>query len=920
MNNYVNSSNYYIQSDIGMLIKNRSKRNINSSSNKSNQHISLNYTFNRNRNYNRNRPNTNYYMLNKNRKEITNLKNYNSTQHAHYYNNENFNNDNNMASIITIKKSFERLKNKINSLQKIVNNNNNYNYIKEIKPGYKSSDKISNSNKNIYNNIYINIDNNNKDIKYDNYMLSNNINNPINYNGRNTVMKNVKNYQNYNYMNLQQNHSNYDLKKYNSSNNLILPNAKEKNKSKYKFNINNNNEPLFKYSNFNNYKSIKVNINNKTTSESENISEIANNLILISKFNKNSLKNEYSNHHKEYYTYNGIQDMNDLKADYDTLNDRNNIISVNKNKELYKNNNNRLIMKQSKENDILLNPTVLKVDEGTSIRISITTSNNNENDLIFKSKEVSPLKIMKNEIITFTNEKKNLNKKKENKMKLLYSNFKISNEISICYNIPKKDKIKNEEIIKLDSKIKNININNHKNDKKELSKSKEINIKISNNNTKVNINKNNNDNTNINTDNSNNNKKINTNKNQIDKKIKINQNRNNKNIKKNNLILNTKKAPNTISYKSDKQIRHKTEKTETHNIHQKSIQHKKEYPKKDLLSNKMANSTILQKSKPKIIRSNKIPKHTINSTINNTNLKNKNPKKSNQNKSKKKTNTNTSKKNQKNNRSRKESITSQDERDDILINQIITETESKQKQKKNLHIQIKLENNTYIKYIQDDFIKNSIYINSKSEPITKRKFNDLIYNEILKSKCNLIPIIKKNFNVKNFKINKEYKLNENLEEKEIIPELYQEYSNDDDFKLLEKTLERSIEKTFKRKYGKNEDKNNLSLSLSDNKNKNKDKDKYKNKNEIQNTFSKIRDMFNQEEESEFESSEKSDENDNEYDESKSESENESKNVNDDNDEGSYDNEDAVGNENEVSDNENNNEYDEENESEEEQEN
>ena len=39
-----------------------------------------------------------------------------------------------------------------------------------------------------------------------------------------------------------------------------------------------------------------------------------------------------------------------------------------------------------------------------------------------------------------------------------------------------------------------------------------------------------------------------------------------------------------------------------------------------------------------------------------------------------------------------------------------------------------------------------------------------VRKEILKSKFNLIPIIKKNFDVKNFKINKEYKLNENLEE------------------------------------------------------------------------------------------------------------------------------------------------------------
>jgi hypothetical protein len=76
-------------------------------------------------------------------------------------------------------------------------------------------------------------------------------------------------------MNPEQNNSNYDLrkisKKYNSTNNLILSNINEKNKNRYKFNIINNNEPLLKNNNFNNYQSIKVNINNKTTSESENI-------------------------------------------------------------------------------------------------------------------------------------------------------------------------------------------------------------------------------------------------------------------------------------------------------------------------------------------------------------------------------------------------------------------------------------------------------------------------------------------------------------------------------------------------------------------------------------------------------------------------------------------------------------------------
>ena len=124
MNNYVNSSNYYIEPDIDRIIKNRNRRIINISSNKAKQHISLNYTFNRNRNYNKNIHSINYYKINKGNNEIKNLKNYNSYQHVNYFNNENISNyDNNMIGINSIKKSFERLKNKINSLQKIVNQN-----------------------------------------------------------------------------------------------------------------------------------------------------------------------------------------------------------------------------------------------------------------------------------------------------------------------------------------------------------------------------------------------------------------------------------------------------------------------------------------------------------------------------------------------------------------------------------------------------------------------------------------------------------------------------------------------------------------------------------------------------------------------------------------------------------------------------
>ena len=73
------------------------------------------------------------------------------------------------------------------------------------------------------------------------------------------------------------------------------------------------------------------------------------------------------------------------------------------------------------------------------------------------------------------------------------------------------------------------------------------------------------------------------------------------------------------------------------------------------------------------------------------------------------------------------------------------------------------------------------------------------YIKNLKNKTNIKPCIK-NFDKKAIKINKDYKDAENLSEKDIIPDLYEE--DEDDIRSIEKSLERSIDKSFDKSYDK----------------------------------------------------------------------------------------------------------------------
>ncbi len=74
----------------------------------------------------------------------------------------------------------------------------------------------------------------------------------------------------------------------------------------------------------------------------------------------------------------------------------------------------------------------------------------------------------------------------------------------------------------------------------------------------------------------------------------------------------------------------------------------------------------------------------------------------------------------------------------------------------------------------------------------------------------------KNFDKKEIKEDKNYIFRENMEEKDIIPMIYNE--NEDEIKNLEKSLEKSIDKSFDKSYEKSFDKSINNLSINDSQN------------------------------------------------------------------------------------------------------
>ena len=136
-----------------------------------------------------------------------------------------------------------------------------------------------------------------------------------------------------------------------------------------------------------------------------------------------------------------------------------------------------------------------------------------------------------------------------------------------------------------------------------------------------------------------------------------------------------------------------------------------------------------------------------------------------------------------------------------LIKQIINKKE-KQKSKKERHIKFNLENNLYFHYNQKSslFDYYEIYNNNNELlPLKDSKFYLNAYMKLIKNAKDIIPCIKK-FNKNEIKINEKYRNVENFEEKDIIPDLYEE--DDEDIKSLEKSLENSIDKSFDKNYEK----------------------------------------------------------------------------------------------------------------------
>ena len=119
----------------------------------------------------------------------------------------------------------------------------------------------------------------------------------------------------------------------------------------------------------------------------------------------------------------------------------------------------------------------------------------------------------------------------------------------------------------------------------------------------------------------------------------------------------------------------------------------------------------------------------------------------------------------------------------VISNNILT------KNKK--HISFNFNNNIYIKFRTEDLITQSQITNQNGGVYHhKEKDMNLYQNELKMIKPR--PIIK-TFLAKDIKINHEYNLVENLPERQILPDLYDDFE-EDDIKSLEKSLEKSVDK------------------------------------------------------------------------------------------------------------------------------
>jgi hypothetical protein len=393
MNIYRKAPNYSIKQDINPIYR---TKNIYYSTNKIKQYISGNMIPNRN-----------------NKNKINNLRKpyYNTIiqshdqkayyKHYHNYNkNSNSNSGNEDSNIInTIKKSFVRLKNKINSLQKIMNTNSIYDkHNDKIKKQTNKSIDGINKSKNIFNNIYINIDN--KDKK--DYLYNHN---SVNINNNNSIITNITyNPINNDYITL--NSFNPINEKCNSSNNIIITQFKKKNnlnnndnnelnenqknkllermyspfsqKIKYLQERNNQyNDNLFNtdynFHKINNNLHIKVS-KMTNSNDTENMSELANDLIKYVKKNNNNERKVNNNNYND-------DNNNIIISNY--YNNNPSLNDINKPKDIKYMGE----MNESKENDLFFKSNISKIDEGINVKISLPSSLNNDDEHIVDKKK-----------------------------------------------------------------------------------------------------------------------------------------------------------------------------------------------------------------------------------------------------------------------------------------------------------------------------------------------------------------------------------------------------------------------------------------------------------------------------------------------------------------------------------------------------
>ena len=179
-------------------------------------------------------------------------------------------------------------------------------------------------------------------------------------------------------------------------------------------------------------------------------------------------------------------------------------------------------------------------------------------------------------------------------------------------------------------------------------------------------------------------------------------------------------------------------------------------------------------------------------------------------------------KDNKNNLEKQEDLQPNEISDEIKIKEIKSKIQKQKNPKKSIRIQINLDNNIIIGYIPQNLITEFAIVKDSTELLDKTSplnHSFSLYEKIMKE-CPIPYSSIKKYDKNEIKIDNNYIYKENLEEKDIIPALYNE--NEEEIKNLEKSLEKSIDKSFDRSYEKSFDKslNNMSLNQSDSQNLN----------------------------------------------------------------------------------------------------